>query len=347
MQNFAGWGIIRVQNHIRPSRQENRVTEGVILSEPTCSIIIRSYNEGKHIGRLLTGIEQQTMRDVEVILVDSGSRDDTVRIAQEHGARVVQIAPEAFTFGRSLNLGIAVATGEFLVFASAHVYPIYPDWLEKLLEAFADPKIALVYGKQRGAETTKFSEDQIFKSWYPNETQPYQDTAFCNNANAAVRRRLVVEHPYDEGLPGLEDLAWGQWALDSGYKIHYAPEAEIAHVHEETPRGVYNRYRREAIAFKHLYIHERFGFLDFVRLSVRNILKDSKYALQEKVFLKSFASIVWFRVCQFWGTYQGYRHHGPLTWSLRQRFYYPNGVSEGNPPARRDEAEPIRYHTPD
>ena len=45
-----------------------------------CSIVIRAYNEEKHIGRLLEGIKQQTLKDVEIILVDSGSTDRTLAI---------------------------------------------------------------------------------------------------------------------------------------------------------------------------------------------------------------------------------------------------------------------------
>ena len=47
-----------------------------------CSIVIRAYNEQNHIGRLLEGIRHQTLKDVEVILVDSGSTDATVEIAE-------------------------------------------------------------------------------------------------------------------------------------------------------------------------------------------------------------------------------------------------------------------------
>ena len=65
-----------------------------------CSIVIRAFNEGRHIRRLLEGIRQQTVQDVEVILVDSGSTDDTVSIAESYGAKLVRIAPQEFTFGR-------------------------------------------------------------------------------------------------------------------------------------------------------------------------------------------------------------------------------------------------------
>jgi rhamnosyltransferase len=48
----------------------------------------------------------------------------------------------------------------------------------------------LTYGKQRGPETAKFSEQQIYHQWYPETSKPRQATAFCNNANAAIRRSL-------------------------------------------------------------------------------------------------------------------------------------------------------------
>src|SRR6266542_56515 len=107
-----------------------------------CSIIIRAYNEEKHIGRLLEGIRQQTLKDVEIILVDSGSTDGTVPVAESFGARIVHIRPDEFTFGRSLNYGIKAAQREFIVIASAHVYPVYPDWLETLLRPFQDNSLA-------------------------------------------------------------------------------------------------------------------------------------------------------------------------------------------------------------
>ena len=47
-----------------------------------CSIVIRAYNEAQHFGRLLEGIKQQTVKDVDVILVDSGSTDLTIAIAE-------------------------------------------------------------------------------------------------------------------------------------------------------------------------------------------------------------------------------------------------------------------------
>ncbi len=307
------------------------------------SIVIRAYNEERHIGRLLEGIAQQTLDETEIILVDSGSTDSTLEIARRYALRVVHIQPDEFTFGRSLNRGIAASQGEIIVIASAHVYPVYPDWLERLLAPFSDPQVALAYGKQRGNATAKFSEGQIFARWYPESSDLQQAHPFCNNANAAIRRSLWQLHPYDESLSGLEDLDWAHWAVGEGYRLAYVAEAEVIHVHNETPRAVYNRYRREAMAFKRIFPQEHFGLRDFLRLSLSNIFSDMWYAARQGVVLRSLVSIFWFRLMQFWGTYQGYRHHGPLTWQLRQTFYYPRGIAPTGQAAARN-VEPIRYN---
>ena len=307
----------------------------------TCSIIIRAYNEEKHLGRLLEGISQQTIKDVEVILVDSGSTDSTVSIAEAYGAKVVHIRPEEFTFGRSLNLGVKSATCELIVIASAHVYPVYPDWLETLLHPFENDKVALTYGKQRGPDSAKFSEQQIFHQWYPDKSNLNQSTAFCNNANAAIRKSVWRQNPYDETLTGLEDLAWAEWAKSQGYVIAYAAEAEIIHVHNETPRGVLNRYRREGMAFKRIHPESHFSVYDFIRLTTTNIISDLWHALREHELLKNFASIFWFRFMQFHGTRMGYRDSGLVTPQLRETFYY---ARERKPEdGRKRDVKPIQY----
>jgi rhamnosyltransferase len=307
-----------------------------------CSIVIRAYNEEKHIGRLLEGIRQQTVKDVEIVLVDSGSTDGTVPVGESFGARIVRIASEEFTFGRSLNLGIRAASRELVVIASAHVYPVYPDWLESLLGPFAEENIALTYGKQRAPETAQFSEQQIYHQWYPDLSKPRQATAFCNNANAAIRKSLWNRNPYDETLTGLEDLAWAKWVREQGYDIAYVAEAEIIHVHHETLQGVFNRYRREGMAFKQIYPEAHFNLYDFIRLTTMNILSDFWHAAREGVLWKNISSILRFRWMQFYGTRLGYRESGLLTPQLRETFYYAR-KRKPNERIQRN-IEPIRYN---
>jgi rhamnosyltransferase len=292
-----------------------------------CSIIIRCYNEEEHIGRLLSGIFEQTIQDLEIILVDSGSTDATLAIASHYPVKILSIKPEDFSFGRSLNLGCQAAQGEFLAFASAHVYPVYRDWLEKLLSPFSDPQVALAYGKQRGDEVTKYSEHQIFAKWFPESSNFNQKHPFCNNANAAIRKKMWEQFPYDEELTGLEDIDWAKKAIALNYKIAYIAEAEIVHVHNETPLRIYNRYRREAIALKKIFPQENFNFIDLIRLIIINLINDYYHAFHDGRLRTNLSSIVIFRWMQFWGTYQGFARHEPINSQLKQTFYYPRGLA--------------------
>ena len=301
-----------------------------------CSIVIRCYNEEKHIEKLLRGILNQTINDLEIIVVDSGSTDATVTIASRYPVQIISIKPEEFSFGRALNIGIQAAQGEFIVAASAHVYPVYQDWLEHLLAPFTDPKIALVYGKQQGNEVTKYSEHQVFATWFPEQSNWDQPYPFCNNANAAIRRSIWQALPYDEQLTGLEDLDWAKRAMTFGYKIAYAADAAIVHVHNEPPERIYNRYRREAIALKRILPEEHFYLRDFMRLFSGNLLSDYYHAWHDGVLLQNLSEIFVFRLMQFWGTYRGF-HQGRVGNQLKRTFYYPKGFVRSQASTRTEQ----------
>jgi glycosyltransferase involved in cell wall biosynthesis len=298
---------------------------------PGCSVVIRAYNEESHIGRLLLGILHQSVRRVEVILVDSGSTDATLAIASRYPVRVLHIEPAEFSFGRSLNIGCAAARGEFIVIASAHVYPVYADWLAQLLEPFRDRRVATVYGKQRGDATTRFSEHRVFRQWFPEISVPSQDSPFCNNANAAIRRSLWRRRPYNEEVPALEDVEWASWARGEGWLVSYRAEAEVVHVHQESPSAVFNRYRREAMALKRIRPQEHFGWADLLRLFLSHAALDLREAFRRAEARRRWFEILWFRWMQFWGTYRGFATSGPLTSRLKQTFYYPvvDGATAG------------------
>lgn len=312
----------------------------------TLSIIIRAYNEARHIGKLLSGIHQQKLAGIdgiEIILVDSGSTDRTREIAISKGAKIVRIKKKDFSFGRALNYGCEVASGRILLFASAHVYPVYNDWLEKIVAPFKNIEVALVYGQQVGNEKTKFSEHQVFKKWFPAESNYNQQTPFCNNANCAIRKSLWDELPYDEQITGLEDMDWANKILDKGYKIVYESEATVVHVHEETPSSIRNRYQREAIAMKKILPKMKFNKLHYYQLMLSNIFSDFAEAFRMRVFFKEWRDIVMFRKNQFYGAYLGYNQKGNVTQDLKNRFYYSNPLRDSNRTKKLTVREKINY----
>lgn len=83
---------------------------------PACSIVIRTLNEGRYLDEVLKAIVSQNYPAPcrEVVVVDSGSTDETLAIVERHGCKIVHIRREDFSFGRSLNVGCDAARGSFL-----------------------------------------------------------------------------------------------------------------------------------------------------------------------------------------------------------------------------------------
>ena len=311
-------------------------------SAPSISIVVRCLNEERGIGRLLSGIAAQTVQPDQIVIVDSGSTDATLDVARRYPTEVHHIDPTEFSFGRSLNRGIAAAHGDLAVFASAHVYPVYDTWLEHLTKPFRDPDVGLAYGRQVGGPTTPYSEGQIMATWFPADSNLRQDHPFSNNANAAIRRSEWEVAPFDEELTGLEDLDWATKIIERGRAIAYVAEAPVVHLHDERFSQTLNRYRREAIAHRRIFNDPRMGRLEATRLLLANAANDYVHAARDRRLLRNLVSIPRFRLAQFMGTYQGFAQHGEVPTELRRRFYYPRGMAR----PKADETEigsPIPY----
>jgi rhamnosyltransferase len=113
------------------------------------SIVIRTKNEAALLRQTLRSIHAQHSEGFEVIVVDSGSTDNTVDIVREFSdIKLIEIPPHRFTYGRALNIGITESAGHIVVFLSGHAIPSGAGWLTNLLRHFDDPRVAAVYGRQ-------------------------------------------------------------------------------------------------------------------------------------------------------------------------------------------------------
>ena len=289
------------------------------------SIVIRTYNEERHLPSVLEKIASQRADSLskEVIIVDSGSEDRTRDIGESFGCRIVRIAKDDFTFGRSLNVGCAAATGQYIAFVSGHCVPATDTWLANLIKPLHDDICVYAYGRQMGNGDSKFSERQLFKKYFPEVSSIQQQGFFCNNANAALRREVWEAHRFNEELPGLEDMELGRRLVERGLKIGYVAEAPVYHLHDESWRKMHRRYEREAIALQRIMPEVHVSFLDFLRYSASAILLDAGVALQERVVLKRFPEIVMFRLLQFLGAYQGNHETRKMSRVLKEKYFYP------------------------
>ena len=98
------------------------------------SVVIPTLNGGTEFDLLLRKLrDQQGVAEVEIVVVDSGSRDDTVAHARARGAVVVQITPAEFSHSHARNLGADAASGDFVLFMVQDAFPIGRYWLHSML----------------------------------------------------------------------------------------------------------------------------------------------------------------------------------------------------------------------
>ena len=273
---------------------------------PETSIIIRTFNEEVFLPALLKGIQRQHYRDFEIVVVDSGSYDRSTYIAAKHGAQVLEIDSRDFTFGYSLNTGIRAAQGRFIAIVSAHTEPLNSDWLGQLVEPLRQEQVAMVYGRQCGTQLSKFSETLDLRRTFSSEPSVLvPPNFFANNANSAVKKELWEQHPFDETLPGLEDIEWAKYWMEQGFQVEYEPDAAIYHIHQETWRQIYRRYYREAAAAHNIGIKGWRDILPGLAREVRYLVEDMLQAGRTSCLAERAREILFFRAYKGLGTAAG------------------------------------------
>ncbi|HSK19332.1 MAG TPA: glycosyltransferase family 2 protein [Longimicrobiales bacterium] len=215
------------------------------------SVVIPTLNGGDAFGYLCRHLEQVRCRmDVEVLVIDSGSTDDTVAHAVTAGLRVHAIPRDAFGHGRTRNLGVQLTSGDIICFLTQDVLPCTPDWTEQFADSLSDPQVAGVYGRQVPRDATSMEMFFVALNYPAGELRfvpqtgghhPRPGRVLFSNAFSAVRRDAVEAIPFDAAARFSEDQLWAHQVLAAGYSIVYQPVAEALHAHRYSLAGLYSR----------------------------------------------------------------------------------------------------------
>jgi len=216
------------------------------------SFVIRTLNEELPLKETLKRVNEQVGNfEFEVIVVDSGSTDKTIDVAQAYGCKIIKISQKEWSWGRSLNWGIREAVGEFICILSAHCYLTRSDFIIKAIAQFdGSPQLGAIYGQQIPITNyNPFEEDELETSFPAMERYRFGFEDICagrdigiSNACCVLRRALWEDISYREDLQSLEDAVWASDVAQKGWQLGYTDTISVYHSHPVDPETIYRRW---------------------------------------------------------------------------------------------------------
>ena len=177
------------------------------------SFLIRTLNEAEYLQKTLALIKEQIGKHtIELIIVDSGSTDATLRIAKINGCKILTISQHEWTWGRALNYGFEAAIFDYVVILSAHCFLSTKYFLHELEQLISsNPEVAAFYGRQLPLDHYDPFEEYELDKFFPDTNLTMTNQAELigiSNALSIVKRCRWEKCQYDETVASSEDWIW-------------------------------------------------------------------------------------------------------------------------------------------
>jgi len=239
---------------------------------PKVSIIMRAKNSDWVIGQALAGLFSQKFTDFELLVIDSGSTDNTLDIVAKYPCRLIEIEAGDYYPGNVLNMAIAEAKADIVVFQNSDSVPLGPHSLGELVAAFDNPEVMGAFARQiPRPEADTWVRCDYAISFPAHENAP--DWITLSLPLAAMRREAWEQHPFYNDAWGSEDTEWGLWARNEGLIVKYVPTAITMHSHNYTLNQVYGRRFIEGEADAFIY-KEKDSLFKLIKRTLSSILRD-------------------------------------------------------------------------
>ena len=262
-------------------------------------LVIPTYNAGEKWSQVIESIKIQDLKPLKVLVIDSGSQDETVSLAKEAGWMVKEIQKSEFNHGLTRQSAISECDpdDEFVIFMTQDAICADPSSLSNLIKGFeVDPKVALVYGRQLPHldATPLAAQARLFN--YPpiSQLKKFEDrhrlgikTPFCSNSFAAYR---LSNMKYVGGFSKTnfgEDMLIAAKFLIKNYFIFYQAEACVHHSHNFTILEESKRYF-EIGKFHAIKKNEIFEFNDVTKAGLSELFGQFRTLDSDLLFIIKF-----------------------------------------------------------
>jgi glycosyltransferase involved in cell wall biosynthesis len=229
-------------------------------------VIIRTLNSDSTLENTLDSVKRQSLTPSNIIIVDSGSVDNTQVIAKRSGALVVTYPNgEPFNYSRAINIGIEKASSDWCLIISSHsIFPELAETMEITISRLnADDLYCGCYFTSLKNELKVFSCEDI-------DRHNFNGFNGLFNSCSVVRRSMVLDHIFDEKLAACEDQYWANDMFNLGRKILYVKWPNTTYLN---PRKSAFKEARDQVIISRLLRQDRrkIGFLSKILIkAVKN-----------------------------------------------------------------------------
>jgi len=270
--------------------------------KPKVSIFIPTKNAGSDFFEVLDSIYNQKEKDLEVIIVDSGSTDETLEIVRNFPIKLYEIKPTEFGHGKTRNLALKYSRANYIVFLSQDALPKDSYWLSNLLINFSNKKTAGIFSRQIPREDAEETEKFFYKYYFPdqkkirpNKKNNSIQNRFFSNVSSCIRKEILQKYKFNDSILTTEDQEWAKRITELGFKTIYEPKSIVIHSHNHNLKQVFQGYFDSAFSINEITKKE---FKSFRRKSFRFVSKEFKYILTNKpleipfLILKNFIKVL-------------------------------------------------------
>jgi GT2 family glycosyltransferase/glycosyltransferase involved in cell wall biosynthesis len=249
------------------------------------SVVIPVKDGEERLEEVLAAVRAQG--DLELIVIDSGSRDRSRELARAAGAELIEIPPVEFGHGRTRNLGAERASGDLICFLTQDAVPL-EGWLDAYREAFTlDERVGAAFGPHLpfpGSTSPMIAREltEFFAGFTPEGGPTVQhagDPPFLSNVNACYLRECWAELRFDD-VEYAEDQAFGRALLEAGWAKVFHPGAAVLHAHDYGPVRFAKRYFDE-----YRGLRETTGHVESLRAqdALREVARDQRWLRERGV----------------------------------------------------------------
>jgi len=215
-------------------------------NNPLVSIIIVNYNGKPLLEQCLESLSKVTYPNLEIILVDNNSTDDSIEfVKNSYPLSMIIKLDKNYGFAHPNNVGAKNAKGEFLLFLNNDT-KVTPDFISEMIKTLKhDPKIAicqsLLLDPSGGVDSSGDFIDSIGIAYSSkNRIKKIREILSARGASMIIRKKIFEElKGFDEKFfVSFEDvdLGWRAWIM--GYKVVVIPESIVYHLGGQTIKKI-------------------------------------------------------------------------------------------------------------